>query len=270
MNSALNAVRDINGRGMRTTLTVLNEHINDQIKARYNANTYTQMARQISRLHLDSSISVRLSQLGYTLGSGSADRLLDGVLDAAKAGGSTVWLESGLGVTNDELIAVYKDRLSSYPDIGVEIPISYYSRMDGIARSIRQNSKIRVTSHSYMAENAKGSGRKAEKGMLDRYMAAISMLMKRSPKLCIHESNDRLMARIASRSNGHKKDLTFGIPFGYSAHKMSRLVRMKVNLDVYVPYGKDWSAYAIYGLASDRLKGIATTLLDGEKSDING
>ena len=270
MNSALNAVRYLNGKGMRTTLTFLNEHVSDPIKARYNANTYVQMIRQISRLHLDSSVSVRLSQIGYTLGNGSADRFLDDILDAAKAGSPTVWLEGGLGVTNDELMSVYNDRRARHPNLGVEIPISYYSKMDGITRSIRPNSMIRVTSHAYMAESAHGSGRGAQKGVFDRYMSTIRMLLKKSQKICIHEPDEKLMARIASGSNGHKKDLIFGVPFGYNSRRMQKLMKMKVNLDVYVPYGKDWSTYAVYGLAGNRLRGIAATMLNGEESDANG
>ncbi len=270
MNSALNAVKDINGRGMHTTLTFLNEHVSDPIKARYNANTYVQMIRQISRLHLDSSVSVRLSQIGYTLGNGTAGRFLDEILDAAKAGSSTVWLEGGLGITNDELMSVYNDRRAGNPDLGVEIPISYYSKMEGIIRSIRPNSMIRVTSHAYLAESKKYDDKKAQKGVFDRYMSAIMMLLKKSQKVCIHEPDEKLMARIASNSNHHKKDLIFGVPFGYNKRRVKRLMGMKINLDVYIPYGKDWSAYAIYGLAGSRLRGIAAAMLNGEKSDKNG
>jgi proline dehydrogenase len=270
MNSALNAVRYLNGDGMNTTLTFLSEHVSDPIKARYNANTYVQVIKQISRLHLNSSVSLRLSQIGYALGNGSADRLLDDILDAARSGSSTVWLEGGLGVTHDELMAVYNDRRAANPNLGVEIPISYYSRMDGIIRSIRPRSMVRMTSHPYMAESAASNRSNTQKGMLNRYMSAISLLLKKSQKVCIHEPDEKLMARIASSSNGHKKDLIFGVPFGYSKRRVKRLMKMKVNLDVYVPYGKDWSAYAIYGLASGRLHGIATTLLDGERGGAHG
>ncbi len=270
MNSALNAVRYLNGEGMNTTLTFLSEHVSDPIKARYNANTYVQMIKQISRLHLNSSVSLRLSQIGYALGNGSADRFLDDILDAANAGNSTVWLEGGLGMTHDELMAVYNERRAANPNLGVEIPISYYNRMDGIIRSIKPHSMVRMTSHPYMAERADGNGNKAQKGVLDRYMSAIRMLLKKSQKVCIHEPDEKLMIRIASNSNGHKKDLIFGVPFGYSKRRVKKLMKMKVNLDVYVPYGKDWSTYAIYGLASGRLHSIATTLLDGEKSGTYG
>ncbi len=263
MNSALNAVRYLNGKGMNTTLTFLNEHVSDPIKARYNTNTYVQMIRQISRLHLNSSVSVRLSQIGYATGHESADRFLDEILEAASEG-TTVWLESGAGVTNDQLMSVYHDR-KGMRNLGVEIPISYYGKMDGLTKMIKPNGMVRITSHEYMAERKPENEKTEERSMLARYLGAIGVLVKKSGKVFIHESNDRLIAKIAKSSNGHKQNLTFGIPFGYSAHKLNKLEKLKLNLDVYVPFGKDWTTYAIYGLAGNRTRSIATALLNGQK-----
>jgi proline dehydrogenase len=268
MNSALNAVRHLNGKGMDTTLTFLSEHVNDPIKARYNANNYVQMIRQLSRLHLNSSVSVRLSQLGFALGgTGSPDRLLDEVLDAASASHSTVWLESGLGVTNDELMAVYRDRRGDLAKLGVEVPISYYGNMDGIAKMIKPNDMVRITSHQYMAERKPARGAKADRNTVKRYMGAVGLLLKKSAKVCIHESDEKLVTRIVAGCNGYKKDLIFGVPFGYNTNRVSKLMKMKVRLDVYVPYGKDWTNYAVYGLAGARLRSIATPLFYGKNHD---
>ncbi|HUC38529.1 MAG TPA: hypothetical protein VL944_00155 [Candidatus Acidoferrum sp.] len=267
MNSALNAVKSLNGKGMNTTLTFLSESVPDPIKARYNANTYVQLARQISRLHLNASLSVRLSQIGFTTGTDSAGKLLDGILDASS---STVWLEGGPGVTNDQLMEVYNQKAAQYKNLGVEVPLSYYGRMDGIAKRIRPKGLVRITSRAYMAEQKHSDDKKAYKNVMKSYMDTIGMLLKRSQKVFIHEPNDHLIAKIASGCNGHRNDLIFGIPFGYSARKVKELIKKRVNLDVYVPYGKDWASYAVYGLAGSRMRGIAMALLDGKAGGENG
>ncbi len=264
MNSALDALKNLNDKGMNTTLTFLNEDVRDPIKARYNANTYVQMAKQISRLHLNTALSIRLSQIGFALDTGSADKLLDEILEAAGPDASTVWLEGGTGVTNDQLMDVYKNRIEGRKNIGVEVPLSYYQGLDGIAGMIPEDALVRITSHPYVPEQNSKNG-KDYKGIVKNYMNAINTLLKRSSQVCIHEPDESLMVRIAASSNGHKNDIVFGVPFGYNNRKIRKLQKMKVKLDVYVPYGKDWVPYAIYGLASGRLRGIAVALLDGKK-----
>ena len=63
----LKKVREINDRGWHATVTLLNDHVTDLSKAKYNTNAYSQVVRELTRLHLNSDISIRPSQLGYRL-----------------------------------------------------------------------------------------------------------------------------------------------------------------------------------------------------------
>jgi len=262
MNSALNAVKLLNGKGMGTTLTFLSEHVNDQLKARYNSNTYMQLIKQISRLHLDSSVSVRLSQIGFATGNGYADRHLDELVASAKQNGTMVWLEGGAGVGTEQLIGAYSERMGDYNNMGVEIPLSHYGNPERIVGMVKPKGAVRITPNQHMTDFAEEP--KQEKGALDRYLAAVQSLIRRSSKVCIQESNDHLISRIAAYGKAQRRDLIFGIPFGYNSKKVKRLTKMKLKLDVYVPYGKDWTPYAIYGLAGSRLRGVALKLLNGQ------
>lgn len=263
MNSALNAVKALNGKGMGTTLTFLSEHVNDQLKARYNSNTYMQMIKQISRLHLDSSVSVRLSQIGFAAGNGYADRHLDELMAAARQAGTMVWLEGGAGVDTEQLIGAYSDRMGDYDNIGVEVPLSHHGNPEGTARMVGSKGTIRITPHQHMA-NGIEEEEKPGSGALDRYVKTVQSLISRSSRVCVQEPNDHLISRIAAYGKAHRRDLIFGIPFGYGSKKVKRLEKMKLKLDVYVPYGKDWTPYAIYGLAGPRMRGVALKLLNGQ------
>ena len=68
--SMLKKVREINDHGWHSTITLLNDQVNDLGKAKYNTNSYCQVVRELTRLHLSSDISIRPSQLGYGLGGG--------------------------------------------------------------------------------------------------------------------------------------------------------------------------------------------------------
>ncbi len=270
MNSALDTVKAINSKGLGATVTFLNEHVYEPTKARYNANTYVQAVKQMSRLNLNSSISVRLSQIGYSLGNGVFEKGLYDILEAANASSTYVWLESGTGVSNDDLIGVYRMQKEQYPNIGMEIPISYYNEFDGIVKTLKPSDSIRLTSHSYIAETKKSDEKSVEKNTLKRYVSSINILLHKSAKVRVQDSNEKLIARIASNTKEYRKKVAFEIPLGYNKKKVNKLIKSKVNIDVYVPYGKDWAPYAIYRLAGKRLRSMALAVLNGEeRSDID-
>ena len=72
-SSMLKKVREINDRGWHATVTLLNDNVTDLSKAKYNTNAYAQVVRELTRLHLNSDISIRPTQLGYGLDSKAFD-----------------------------------------------------------------------------------------------------------------------------------------------------------------------------------------------------
>ncbi len=264
MKTALEEVSRLNERKISATITFLNEHADDQLRAKYNSNTYVQIIKQASRLHLNSSISVRLAQLGYSLGNGCMDRCLDEILDAAKPYSTTVWLEPGEGVPYDYLVEVYKKRVPNYPNTGIELPISHYGSIRKLSSGLKKGSMVRIIRHSYMfAEEEKE--KKAWKEHMKGYMNAIKLLSQKKAKIYVQESNHKIISKIASNAKGNRRALIFGLPFGYSIKRINRMLKSKLSIDMYVPYGKDWTPYAIYGLAGGKLRRVATALLDGEQ-----
>ncbi|MCL4389260.1 hypothetical protein M1397_01445 [Candidatus Marsarchaeota archaeon] len=264
MKTALEEVSRLNGRKINATITFLNEHADDPLKAKYNSNTYIQIIKQISRLHLKASVSVRLAQLGYSLDNGCMDRCLDAVLAAARPYSTVVWLEPGEGVPYDSLAEVYMKRMSDYPNIGIELPISHYGSIRKLLPELKSSSRVRIIRHPYMfAEEEKE--KKAWKGHADGYINVIKLLSKKKTKIYVQESNDKIISKIASSTKGNRGNLIFGLPLGYSGKRLNGMLKSKMSVDIYVPYGKDWTPYAIYGLAGGKLRRIATALLDGKQ-----
>ncbi len=267
INSALNTVRNLNGKGFPTTVTFLNEHVSDQLKARYNSNAYVQVIRQISRLSLNSGVSVRLGQIGFALNNGVSQKCMEDIVETARAAGTQIWLEGGPGVDNYDLLKAYREARDSYDKVGVEIPLSYMSFGGNVLGKLRPDDMVRITSRSY-SDAASVHEDKARQGSALRwYTSSISSLIARRAKVCVYDPNGKMLAKIAASAKSHKKDLIFGVPLGYSNRVSTVVKNSKLNLEVYVPYGKDWAPYAIYRLTSGRVRDIAIAVLNGKEGN---
>lgn len=264
LKSALEEVGKLNVSGASATLTFLNETVPDTLKAKYNSNTYVHMIKQLSRLHMNCSVSARLSQLGFGVSEECADRCLSGMLDAAAKSSVRVWIEAGRGVGQDKLIEVYEKHIEDSDILGIEVSVNNMRYMKKLGGIIKKGAPVRLTRNPYFFSDLQ-SEKKNMKECLDSYAASIKELSQSKAEICIQESDDKLVSKVSGMIKRNRRDLIFGIPFGYSFKKINKLLKMKMKVDVYVPYGQDWIPYAIYGLAGNRFRRIAMAVLDREK-----
>jgi proline dehydrogenase len=260
--SALEAVRKLNERGMHTTVTLLNDHVDQFAKARYNANAYVQLIKQVSRLNLDSDVSLRLSQVGYGLESGLMERNMQSVIEAANENKLRVWIEGESQIDESELLALYRGFRGSSGMLGIEITPAYED--SGMLKQISPKDMVKLNCRLHNEEA--GKDRKESFGALKLYNDYISKLMKKGRRLTVLDHNAHIMSRIAASNKGYRSEITFEAPLGSSGKGLSKLAEEKFKVSVYVPYGKDWVPYLINKLTEGRLRNIAIALLNGEKA----
>ncbi len=275
LSSVLQEARKNDSKGLHTTVTFLNDAVDDATKARYNANAYVQLAKQASRLHLNADVSVRLSQIGSNLNNGIMDMCLSDLVEAVKGTNTRVWLESENDTDTNALLEVYRKCKDQYENIGVEIPIGYNLEVSTIKRLLKPNDMVKLTSYSYTGiveaeemdeasranlKKKKAKGKNAKNGkhkkgkdseaahnkfILEHYLANIGKLLQADVGVAIFEHDEKLISKIASFSKEYKKSLIFELPLGYNANKMGKLQKLKINLSIYTPYGKDWTSYVV-------------------------
>ena len=257
-SSALKIVRALDQEGMGTTITFLNENVKDQAKAKYNTNTYIHAMKQASRLGLHSSISVRPSQIGFTINNGWFEKNLSELASAAKDYGITVWLENEEGITPKEVLEACASQQSG--PIGLEIPMQLNEKEMQFV--LGRCSKLKLITSGYKSERKPHVRHHDEKvDKVHVYCRDIDILAKRCSNIYIHDSDEKVLAKVASASKQYRKSIVFELPLGYSKRWKTKLAAMKLNLNAYVPYGKDWASYALYRLTDGHIREIAASVL---------
>ncbi len=263
MNSALELTKELNSKGISATITFLNDQITDSAKARYNLNSYIQLTKQISRLNLKASVSMRLTQLGLNLPNGIVDSNMEKLIEVAKPIKVHLWIEYEDGTDIGRLADKYIRYSQGYQNIGMELPLRHQNA-ESVLQRIGQRRMLKITTHYYRGKVEKPKSR-SPKGPVALYASYIKRLVRGKHHIYILESDERNAYRIAGLVGDYKRNLIFELPLGYSKKWQNRLMRKKVGIDVYVPYGKDWTHYAINKLAEGRIRSIAATVLDGKE-----
>ena len=151
VNAAFKLTKNLNDKDMAATITFLNENVNDTGKARYNLNSYMQLIKQISRLNLNASISVRMSQLGLTLPNGIIEHNMLSLLTTAKSSHVNVWFEYEDALGLKGMVDLYRRYNELYDGIGVELPLRH-PRIEQAIGTLPKAASVKLISHYHMNE----------------------------------------------------------------------------------------------------------------------
>ena len=271
VNTAFKLTKSLNDKDMSATITFLNENVNDTGKARYNLNSYMQLIKQISRLNLNASVSVRMSQLGLTLPNGIIEHNMLSLLTTAKSSHVNVWFEYEDALGLKGMVDLYRRYNELDDGIGVELPLQH-PKVEQAIGTLPKAASVKLISHYHMNEPKESSKEKEkmkQKGHLDVYMDCINKLHELKSTVHIQEPDEKTVYRLARENKQYKRDLIFELPLGYSKRWQGKFIKEKMKVSVYVPYGKDWIPYAINKLTEGRIRELAVSILDG-KTNVGG
>ncbi|MDE1865236.1 MAG: hypothetical protein KGH94_01185 [Candidatus Micrarchaeota archaeon] len=256
-SSMLKKVREVNDRGWHATVTLLNDHVSDQSKARYNTNAYAQVLRELTRLHLYSDISVRPSQLGYRLNGEAFIANLSQLGKLANGGGTRIWLEHEEGADQREVAVLYK-RMKKGIGLGIEVRPGQGG--SDIEEFVGSGDSVRVCYDN----------RFKHEDSTKLYSGLVDSLSSKKAKIILASNDTRWMRRMVRGNESYRKSLMFEIPLGYSVRRLNGLAKGRDTLSFYVPYGKDWAPYIVNRLAEGKMRGIAAKLLGKIDDEIDG
>lgn len=244
-----------------TTITFLNE---DPTKARYNVITYTQLIKQISRLNMNADISLRLSQIGYGLNNTLFESYFTDIVRTAANNNIKCWIEAESDIDTQTQLSFYRKYAKKYRNLGIEISLNYPLEVGAIKKYIRSKDNIKLTSYFIKIDKSKQSKKVKNvddnnnknnvinttnednydgKYLLERYISDAAKLLQTGANIFILESDEKVIEKIIRFGKEYKKNIMFELPLGSGKKWISKFVKMKINLSIYTPYGKDWVHY---------------------------
>ncbi len=242
------AVRTLNERGVRGSLSYVGTHVRDELVALASADEVIAAIRAIRESALDSTLSLKLTQIGLDIDLELCRRQLRRILDVAVEANVLVRIDMEESPYVDQTIELFEDARDAYGAERVGIVVQSYlrDRQGDLDRLMAGGSRIRLVKGGYW--ESPDIVLKAKEGVDRAFFADIERLLRGGiqPAIATHDpAAVETAARVAREIGLDCEAFEFQMLLGVRPDLLERIVRDGHAVRCYVPYGGDWYAYVL-------------------------
>jgi len=252
VESAIEAVRSVNPKGITASLDLLGESVTQESEAASARDTYLGMLDRIAETRVNSNVSLKLTQMGFDISEDLCLANMRTILDKAKALNTFVRLDmEGSAYTQKTLDFFSQKLFGSYAAVtGVVIQSCLRRSPQDIDRLIEMKARVRLCKGAYLEPPAVAF---PEKRDVDRsYVELMKRLMANGnyPGIATHDERIITEAKdYAKREAIDPSRFEFQMLYGVRRDLQERLRREGWNMRVYIPFGTQWYPYLMRRLA---------------------
>jgi proline dehydrogenase len=250
LEDAINAIRELNGRGIGGILDLLGEGVVDSSGVEAAVENYLAAIKRINETGLDTTISVKPSQLGITFDKGVALDHLRRLAAEAEAVGSRVEIDMEQSDLASDTLDLYRTLHADFPEL--RLAIQAYLRRTPVDLQLMASlrPRVRLVKGAYAEPETLAFQKKKEVDA--QYAFLIDWLFEQGSDPGIATHDDKLIDRAmsaATRTGTGKEGFEIQMLYGIRRDLQEALARKGYRVRVYVPYGSAWYAYLIRRMA---------------------
>jgi proline dehydrogenase len=245
-DDALRVVAGLNARGFRATLDILGEHIHRMDQARRAIEAYMNLLEEIARAKADSTISIKLTQLGMKLDPPACLDMAARLVRRAAELNNFVRIDMEDSSCTTDTLRIYRELRRDFSNVGVVVQAYLRRTMDDVCalEDLRPNYRLCKGVYVEPREIAYRDMRVINRN----YVTLLEKLLRNGSYVGI-ATHDELMVWEALRiirelklpASAYEFQMLLGVD-----EQLRDLIRGQGhNLRVYIPFGRDWYAYSV-------------------------
>ncbi|GMA49523.1 proline dehydrogenase [Alicyclobacillus contaminans] len=250
IEDAVATVRALNQQGIKVTLDHLGEFVNDEAEANESADYCIRTLEAIHEAGVDSSLSLKMTQMGLDISRDLCMKNMRRILDVAKQYDLLVTIDmedyAHCQITLDILDELRQD----YDNVGTVIQSYLYRSLEDVLRLGGQGVHLRIVKGAYKESPEVAFPDKADVDANYLKLMEAQLLSPGFAAIATHD--ERIIAQakdFIQKHNIAKDKYEFQMLYGIKTSLQQQLVREGYPLRVYVPYGNDWYGYFMRRLA---------------------
>ncbi len=238
-------VSDLNKKGIKVTLDMLGENVEDRQMARDTADNYIELIRGIEEAGLDSTISIKLTMMGLDIDQDFCRDNLFRLLDVAQQHDQFVRIDMEGSDYTQATIDIYKKAFQKYgKHVGIVIQAYLHRSQSDINELAEMGADVRLCKGAY-----KEPERIALQNMTairEAYKEYATVLLQKTtyPRIATHD--DELINWLLEYTDDHeigKPRYEIQMLYGLRQDTMEQFSDEGYNTRIYVPYGTMWLPY---------------------------
>ncbi len=246
----LDVCRRLNSEGILASLDHLGESVTSLDEAAQSRDAYLNALDQVSKLGLQATISVKLTQLGLDFSEDACRANVERLVERAKSIGSCVEVDMESSEYVDRTLTTVSHLHSRFGCVRAVIQAYLYRSESDIEELCRQSIPVRLCKGAYKEPSDIAFPHKPD---VDRnYVRLMTNLLDQGkyPAIASHDETIIQHALNYVRERNIAADrFEFQMLYGIRRDLQRRLVQAGYHLRLYVPYGDAWYPYFMRRLA---------------------
>jgi proline dehydrogenase len=252
LDTALEAVKQLNAKGITATLDLLGESVHNEAEARESARAYIEMLERIQAAKLNANVSVKLTAMGLDISEDLCVANMQDILEKAREYSSFVRLDMESSEYTQKTLDLFYERL--YPsyrgNVGIVLQSYLYRTSSDVEEANKASARVRLCKGAYKEPATVAYPDK--KDVDESYLRCMRSLLTNGhyPGIATHdEAMVRETKRFARESEIRNDQFEFQMLYGVRRDLQEKLVSEGFRMRVYVPFGTQWYPYLMRRLA---------------------
>ena len=252
LEQALDAVVELNRKGITASLDLLGESVSNEKEAREAGAAYVHMLDRIAERKLDCNVSVKLTAMGMDIDEELCVEIMHGILARARDYRTFVRLDMESSEYTQRTIDLFEQRLyPTYPEnVGIVLQ-SMMRRTEGdVDHANAIQCRVRICKGAYLEPASVAFPDKADVDA--NYVTCMKKLMSQGNYPGIATHDEKIIAeakRYAEEQHIARDRFEFQMLYGVRRDLQEQLVKDGYRIRVYVPFGGQWYPYLMRRLA---------------------
>jgi proline dehydrogenase len=249
---ALDAVRELNERGITASLDLLGESVTNESEARASGREYLRLLDQIRERNLDANVSLKLTAMGLDISEELCVVIMHEVLERARQYRTFVRIDMESSAYTERTLRLFEERLyPGYPEnVGIVLQSYLYRTQADVERAIELRCRVRLCKGAYKEPATVAY---PEKDDVDaNYVRCMQALMMKGNYAGLATHDERIITearRFAKEQRIPPDRYEFQMLYGVRRDLQEKLVDEGYRMRVYVPFGTQWYPYLMRRLA---------------------
>ncbi|MFD3448765.1 proline dehydrogenase family protein [Microbacteriaceae bacterium 4G12] len=250
INLAVEAIKDLNKKGLAVTIDYLGEFVDNEREANEMANQSIEAIKAIGREKLNSQLSLKMTSMGLDISENLVMNNMRRILQAAKENDVFVTIDMEDYSRCQKTIEIFKLLKEEYDNVGTVIQAYLYRTEQDIDDLNRYKPNLRLVKGAYKepAEVAFPD----KKDVDENYKKIIKTHLLNGNYTAVASHDDAIIEytkQLVEEYNISRDQFEFQMLYGIRPERQLELVNEGYKMRVYVPYGNDWYGYFMRRLA---------------------
>jgi proline dehydrogenase len=250
LEDAVSAIKELNVRGVGGILDLLGEGVTDPSGAVAAFEEYLASIKRIETTGIDTTVSVKLTQLGLAFDKGSCIDHLRVLAAEAQAIGTRVEIDMEQSDYVSDTIDVFRILRTDFPEMRLAIQAYLRRTLADLESLIDPPPRVRLVKGAYSEPEEIAFQKGKEIDAQYRYLTDWLFAKGADPALATHDSKLIVHAKQAALSVGASpSDFEVQMLYGIRRELQEQLVGQGYRVRVYVPFGSAWYPYLMRRIA---------------------